>query len=86
MPTLGDISSLSVVDERLWRFSAIPESILATWAFTRTKLAELCRDRSAFDRNSLNPWVLMANKSTLSPLKALQEILQHPRHTPFCKD
>jgi len=39
----------------------------------------LCRDRSAFDRSPLNPWALMANKSTVSPLKALQEILPHPR-------
>ena len=43
---------------------------------------DLCRDRSAFDRNPLNPWALMANKSTLSPLKALEENLQHPRQHP----
>jgi hypothetical protein len=29
----------------------------------------LCRDRSAFDRNPLKLWALMANKSTLSPYK-----------------
>ena len=28
-----------------------------------------CRDRSAFDRNPLKLWALMANKSTLSPYK-----------------
>jgi hypothetical protein len=43
---------------------------------------DLCRDRSAFDRNPLSPWALMANKSTLSPLKALQEIVRHPRQHP----
>jgi hypothetical protein len=30
---------------------------------------DLCRDRSAFDRNPLKLWALMANKSTLSPYK-----------------
>jgi hypothetical protein len=29
----------------------------------------LCRDRSAFDRNPLKLWALMANKSTLSSYK-----------------
>jgi hypothetical protein len=42
-----------------------------------TYLADLYRDRSAFDRNPLNPWALMANKSTVSPLKALRP-RQHP--------
>ncbi len=42
----------------------------------------LCCDRSALDRNPLNPWVLMANKSTVSPLKELQEILPHPPQHP----
>ena len=27
---------------------------------------DLCRDRSAFDRNPLKTWALMANKSTVS--------------------
>jgi integrase len=30
---------------------------------------DLCRDRSAFDRNPLKLWAWMANKSTLSPYK-----------------
>ena len=41
------------------------------WTFgrSRSNLADLCRDRSAFDRNPLKLWALMANKSTLSPYK-----------------
>jgi hypothetical protein len=43
---------------------------------------DLCRDRSAFDRNPLKPWALMANKSTLSPYKNRQANSQRPRQHP----
>jgi hypothetical protein len=49
-----------------------------------TRLAYPYRDANAFDRAPLNPWALMANKSTVSHLKAPQVLvlyLERPRAT-----
>ena len=49
-----------------------------------TRLAYPYRDANAFDRAPLNPWALMANKSTVSHLKAPRVLvlyLERPRAT-----
>jgi hypothetical protein len=62
------------------------KSRLTTWRLLGQVVYVLCRDRSAFYRNPLNPWALIAkliaNKSTVSPSKALEENLEHPRQHP----
>jgi hypothetical protein len=44
------------------RFGVQPEFHLATWAFTRSNSTNLRRDRSAFGRDALKLWALMAIK------------------------
>ena len=65
------------------RFCIIPKSILATWAFTMTKLADLCRDSKSETRNSLEPGV--ANGQFQRPEEPMANVigpLMDPRPLP----